>query len=170
MKNKKDKVEKIVVGTLEFDLSVDLTDPCYKSDVWCRINEVDTVPGNWECVAWMSDQGKWGNRVAKLGVYLDGEVPETGWEHLEGEVGVDSGLAGVYVRKKNFTDDEWSEFCNMVNQGHAWVHHRNFGGYLTGFTTSSGYGDGGYPAFVVRNEEDDCIAIEIVFMEEEANP
>jgi len=137
MKNKKDKVEKIVVGTLEFDLSVDLTDPCYKSDVWCRINEVDTVPGNWD---------------------------------LEGEVGVDSGLAGVYVRKKNFTDDEWSEFCNMVNQGHAWVHHRNFGGYLTGFTTSSGYGDGGYPAFVVRNEEDDCIAIEIVFMEEEANP
>lgn len=44
---------KRVVGSMTIGDSVDITDPCYNRDVWCRLNDVSVTPGNYACVLWM---------------------------------------------------------------------------------------------------------------------
>ena len=156
-----------IAGTISLEGTVCLTDPCYDDDVWCRINDVKVVPGEYECIAWVSDEGEWGKRVAELGVYLDGVVPaKSKFDRIPGEVGVDAGLAGVYLRKPNFTDDEWIQFCSIIHDEWPTVHLHSgdFDGRLVGFTTSSGYGDGGYDAYAKTNNDGLAEAIEIVFL------
>lgn len=38
------------VGYLSIDNGkIDITDPCYDRDVWCRVNDVEVVPGKYVC-------------------------------------------------------------------------------------------------------------------------
>jgi hypothetical protein len=53
---------------------------------------------------------------------------------------VDAGLAGFFETKQNFTDKEWSNFCNNIRTGCAWI----INGTSYGVFSSSGFGDGGY--------------------------
>lgn len=41
-----------VIGQKEFPSHVDITDPCYKRDVWCRMNDVPIREGLYTCIAW----------------------------------------------------------------------------------------------------------------------
>lgn len=152
-----------VIGVRKFGSKVDITDPCYDKDVWCRMNGVEILPGEYECFVdvWDNEQtGGWGERVARLGIRrLRSE--ETVF-HQIGEIGVDAGLAGIFEDKKDFTDDEWSELCNSIDRPgeKAWLRD-------DGFFSSSGYGDGGYPVFAAKNSRGQVVALEIQFIWEE---
>lgn len=37
-------------GEMYFGKVIDVTDPCYNSDVWCRTS-IDVVPGTYDCYA-----------------------------------------------------------------------------------------------------------------------
>ena len=38
---------KFIVDTMRIDNKIDVTDPSYDRDTWCRLNDVEMVPG--EC-------------------------------------------------------------------------------------------------------------------------
>jgi hypothetical protein len=73
-----------------------------------------------------------------------------------GEIGVDAGLAGFFNDKPDYTDDEWSEFCDSIRNGNAWIRDE-------GFFSSSGYGDGCYPVNACRINGE-IVALEIRFI------
>lgn len=37
------------IGTMDFHGSVDITDPCYNRDVWCRMTDVKIRNGVYTC-------------------------------------------------------------------------------------------------------------------------
>lgn len=150
-------MNKRVVGTRHFGETIDITDPCYNRDVWCRMNDVEIVPGNYQCVIWESDEGDWGIRVGAIGIYLCGVVPSQKAMKCIGEIGVDAGLAGFFDHKPDYTDEEWSDFCDMIGRGRAWITDG-------GFFSSSGYGDGGYDVFAYKNSNGDITSLEIRFL------
>lgn len=152
----------------DFTDKVDITDPCYNKDVWCRINDVDLLPGEYCGYVKLTDGD---TRVAELFVLNSDYMIENitpGYEEVQqteelGEIGVDAGMAGVFQNKPNFTDAEWQEFCDWVlqfdNPVHTWWDY--------GLLVSSGYGDGGYPVFGWRDRDDNLVGIQIVFINTE---
>ena len=168
--------EKKIVGYMPINGSVDITDPCYDRDVWCRMNAVKVRPGDYECSYFMANftweyDGKKGDdwcvtraRIAHVDVMT--ELESTGFSDCDeaeeiGEIGVDAGLAGFFGDKPDFSDEEWHEFCRAMRAMRA----RDEQAYLTdlGFWTSSGYGDGGYPVYAVKRDGE-IVALEIVFI------
>lgn len=149
------------VGYQDFKGSVDITDPCYKRDVWCRMNGVRIAEGRYLCVVWKNDspadrfdEG----RILQIGIYhADRQVP--GRESMEkiGEIGVDAGLAGFFHDKPDFTDDEWGDFCDRIGCGNVFLENNSF-------FTSSGYGDGVYPVYAAKNAAGEIVALEICFL------
>lgn len=163
--------ESIYAGILPVKDVVNLTDPSYRRDVWCRINDVPMVQGNYGCVAVLSDEGEWGKRVAKIGIYLDGVIPDKEDMQLivdsngsPREVGVDSGNAGIFTAPIDFAKWEWVEWCNNHDcHDRFWLDED---GCASGFAAMSGFGDGGYYAYVHKCYDGLADAVEIVFIEE----
>lgn len=143
------------VGTIKLGTKVDITDPCYDKDVWCRMT-TDCEPGEYKGYIEMSDEGDWGMRVATVSIFKGNKM--WGIEEMEriGSIGVDAGLAGFFNDKPDFNDDEWIELCNALGNGDAW-------NLYNGIFSSSGYGDGSYDVYA----NEDRNAFTIVFIEEE---
>lgn len=150
------------IGTKHFEGTVDITDPCYDKDVWCRMT-AEVKAGEYECHIWRQtekcnyDGREYKDvRVGVIGIYLDGIIPAARAMEEIGEIGVDAGLAGFFMNKPDYNDDEWGEFCDSIREGDAWIKDE-------GFFSSSGYGDGCYGvyAYKVNNE---ITALEIRFM------
>lgn len=143
------------VGTIELGTKVDITDPCYDKNVWCRMT-TDCEPGTYKGYVEMSDEGDWGMRVATISIFKGDKM--WGVEEMEsiGTIGVDAGLAGFFNDKPDFNDDEWSEFCDKIEEGDAW-------NLYNGIFSSSGYGDGCYEVYANKERN----AFTIVFIEEE---
>ena len=143
------------IGELEVGTKVDITDPCYNKDSWCRMT-VDCEPGIYKGYIEMSDEGILGTRVAAISIFKGEKI----WriEEMEpiGIIGVDAGLAGFFNNKPDFGDTEWNEFCNKINSGNAWS-------LYNGIFSSSGFGDGCYDVYA----NEDRNAFTIVFIEEE---
>lgn len=157
--------KKKLCGKLNFTGTLDVTDPCYRKDVWCRINNVSIKPGEYQCIAWLFDRGDWRNRVAEMGIFLNGIIPvRTKWERYPGRIGVDAGLAGIFENKPDFTSDQWNEVCSLCDKaGYPLVIVQD-GPLFKGFFTSSGHGDGEYALLVCKNETGEIVAMKIVFM------
>lgn len=171
------QLKRHLVGQINIpDGVVDITDPCYDDDVWCRLNNIKVVPGTYNCYAYMGVDRDWGNRcwIAQL-VIADGPYDEIAedricsgrsWRTI-GSIGVDAGMAGFFNHKPNFNDKEWSEFCDNVLSNECEIH-----GYIDGFSedkksnqgfwTDSGIGDGCYTVHAIR-ENRKIIALEIRF-------
>ena len=143
------------IGKLILDGSVDITDPCYNKEVWCRMT-VDCEPGEYKGYVEMSNEGEWGIRVSSISIFKGDKI--WGIEEMEniGSIGVDAGLAGFFNNKPDFSDGEWGELCKAISKGDAW-------NMYNGIFSSSGYGDGMY--YVYANE--DRNAFTIVFIDEE---
>lgn len=156
--------KKQIAGAIQFGPEIDITDPCYNRDVWCRMNDVKIVPGDYTCVAFIKDEGEWGNRVATAGIYLNGIMPKVTSMTRIGDIGVDAGLAGFFEKKKDFTNDEWSEFCDLFNDSKGPDVLLKEHGVIHGFCTSSGYGDGGYDVYAATNAKGDIVALELRFL------
>ncbi len=147
----------------DFGGSVDITDPCYRKDVWCRMDGVAIKPGNYYCYKWTSNEKYIWNgethddyRVGVLGIYLDGMIPTQKSMESIGTIGVDAGMAGFFENKPDYSDSEWRELCNRTRQGDAW-------NFEEGVFSSSGYGDGEYPVYAYK-VNGEIVALEIRFL------
>lgn len=107
------------VGYLSIDNGkIDVTDPCYDRDVWCRVNDVEVVPGKYVCQIEKQNDGIFGRGVSAIRIALcNSDFSKSNPERLEwfDSIGVDAGLAGFFVSpKKDYTDSEWSDLCGWM--------------------------------------------------------
>ncbi|MCM1322899.1 MAG: DUF4241 domain-containing protein [Acetobacter sp.] len=142
-------------GKLTFTATeLDVTDPCYDKDVWCRV-KVPICPGVHNYEVRYSDEGAWGRRVKELRVWHEsaGLSGITYGRYIEGEVGVDAGLAGFFEDKPNYDrneeDDAWEDIINMPEFKEDCYPtvveaHKDNPFKCEGICVSSGLGDGGY--------------------------
>jgi hypothetical protein len=93
------------------------------------------------------------------GIYLDGHLPnqeEVDNMSVLGNIGVDAGLAGFFQDKPDYNREAWLKMCDkLINR--TWM--------ITdeGFFTESGYGDGCYDVYGIKNEAGLYTALEIRF-------
>ena len=156
---------------------VDVTDPCYNSNI--RVS-YPCEPGKYETYHTLSDEGEWGNRVASCAIVhedyledffddpseMDAEdfiecANQNGYNLKEAVIGVDAGMAGFFDNKPDFDDSEWLRVCDEVKEGK--VFHLSFD-ERDSFFTESGYGDGGYIACSLFNNDDKFVAGIIEFI------
>lgn len=150
-----------VRGKLTFtSTELDVTDPCYDKDVWCRIR-VPITPGTYNYEVRVVWEGDWGKRVKAIRLTKEeaGFTKITYGKQMEGEVGVDSGTAGFFENKPDYDSDrndpneqtEWAAIFDLQTKGDAdenypWITegHKDNAAKCESIFTSSGYGDGGY--------------------------
>lgn len=174
------KIESTVMaGHITLGNTVDVTDPCYDMNVWCRSTLKNVAPGKYVCYAIFSDEGNWGQRVAKARIILDDGSEAANdtqarvksgrsWRRVT-DIGVDAGVAGFFADKPDFNDEQWSELCNWMfnGEGKKDCYIRTFDNGTDGFWTSSGYGDGCYDVYAIRslvNGKPMITALEIRFL------
>lgn len=154
---------------------IDITDPCYDKDTWCRMKKPIT-PGMYVGKAEISDETNgWGERVLNLSIIKEG-VSEDRIKYSGraiGSIGVDAGLAGFFVDKPDYTEDTaWNKFCNWLfdnerdnKQEKIHVCTEDSPAGCVGCFTSSGYGDGGYPVYKLTNRQTgEHIGYSIIFI------
>ena len=147
-------MQTIYVGDLTLDNKVDITDPCYNKDVWCRMT-AGCVPGVYKGYANISEEDGSKGRVVSLSIYLDGEVvPLSQMYLLNKDIGVDSGMCGFFNDKPDYNGPKWDEFINSLE---GWGYYSLSNGILA----NSGYGDGVYNVYT--NKE--STAFTVVFIE-----
>lgn len=156
------KLTKKVIGTKEFAGIIDITDPCYNKDVWCRMNAT-VKAGSYECSVWkQTEKYEYEGKEHKyqivgiIGIYLDGIIPVQNQMEEIGYIGVDAGLAGFFMNKPDYTHEQWIELCNSTYGGDAWIRPE-------GFFSVSGLGDGGYPVYAYKDKDGNITALEIRF-------
>ena len=171
---------------------IDITDPCYDADVWCRTSISDMVPGLYDCfVEYVVEKATHYRYVSKIRIVLS-DAPEKFRKELEeridrkrswryvGDIGVDAGIAGFFDGEKpDFSDSEWHDLCDWMiekdKEAEAKTGHRTHFWYIQnlqktgkdGFWSSSGYGDGGYTAHAIHsivNGKRMTTAVEIRFL------
>jgi hypothetical protein len=157
-----------------------ISDPCYELGTWCAGTIMPVKNGVWHSYVVRSDENDWGIRCAMLVAYNT----ETGKVHQEDhrfekqrfEVGVDSGQAGIFDAK-HFKDDESVKGCERTGNEHPICEDEPFysiccdrtlsdigaGVIPYGVVSSSGYGDGGYDCYAIRDDDNEIIAICIDF-------
>lgn len=153
-----------------------VTDPCYESETWCQTSIKNVLDGNWLVFCLKKDEKDWGNRVAEF-IAIHETVKNKNfsakkWKLIKGEVGVDSGQAGVFdldVYNTGITSgDDYDKICNMtLNTDDNF--NVPFGTPVIdyGWATSSGFGDGGYPCYVTKNSDKKVVGVKIVFIGDE---
>lgn len=157
-------MRKTKIGVMDFHGSVDITDPCYDKDVWCRMNNVKISEGEYDCYVWRhTDKGKYEDGtpysyllVGAIGIYRNGDIPRQKDMEEIGSIGVDAGLAGFFHNKPDYSDEEWGRFCDRVRNGDAWLTE-------DGFYSSSGYGDGCYGVYAYK-QDGAITALELRFL------
>lgn len=110
-----------LIGKKYFKGKVEVTDPCYDKDVWCRMTTDDVKAGNYNCIIWRGN-----SRIGIIGIYLDGKIPSQKTMEKIGTIGVDAGLAGFFMNKPDYSDKEWCEFCDSIKRGDAWTKVKDF--------------------------------------------
>ena len=159
------RLRKKLIGRKEFHGILDVTDPCYNKDVWCRIKTPAPVKtGEYTCRTWTRsskeeyDGKTWTDtRVGVIGIYLNDCIPLQDAMEEIGEIGVDAGMAGFFMDKPDYDDQQWECLCNSTRKGDAWIRDE-------GFFSSSGYGDGCYPVYATKTPEGEIVALEIRFL------
>ncbi len=157
------------------DGKVDVTDPCYDKDVWCRTT-VDVMPGWYNCYAYRGDDD---GRIKRSMIVREGYDDPTHYIsrvfHKCGEIGVDAGLAGFFHEKPDFGDAEWREICTWLMDSdngmpsplgtkhrNVYLSHKYHVSGFEGFFTSSNWGDGGYDV-ASADEDGHTVAVIIDF-------
>lgn len=105
-------------GIMWLDDKVMVSDPCYDIGIWCQGVIENVLPGEYDCLVKYVDAGRWGIRVAAIQAvhhdYIKSDLKET----MESfEVGVDSGMAGIFGYKHyerhhaDELDETWYDRC-----------------------------------------------------------
>ena len=155
-----------------------ISDPCYGLGTWCQAQDVEFPNGEYNAYYKATDESancikeiRLVNKVLKVS-----EEDKIKWTSLENEIGVDSGQAGIFDGKyyedyhgddcsDEEVDEEWYNrvcniTCNLVDEEFAGVIDNK------GLVSSSGYGDGGYEAYIGKLD-DQIVAVKVIFIEDE---
>lgn len=168
-----------------------LSDPCYAVGTWCQ-GIIDNVKnGTWIGVIEQSYEGDWGTRnsmLISMNLESISKIPLlernliTQGEPLSFEGGVDSGQFGHFdyanYRKdelavdleKSFDDnyaieigDEWYRaICNITL-----TKEDEFGSLPFGVVSSSGFGDGSYTTYGIKDDEGLYVGFMTIFIDED---
>ena len=150
------------VWMMDFDDKIDISDPCYPRDGHSNIIDYKIKPGRYGCyIKYGKPEEYEENRIAEISIIKKGYggTNDMIWNEV-GTIGVDSGLAGFFNHKIEYTDEEWDDFCDRLGEEAKWW--LNFD---NGFFSRSGWGDGGYYVYESRNNDNEVIALKIVFIE-----
>lgn len=155
------KLNFTLVGTIDIaDDKIDITDPCYDKSTWCRTQK-PIVSGEYNCYAGVGSNKTWGKRVYSLiilanGLNLDGKYDV----QSVGSIGVDAGMAGFFVNKPDYSDDDWNQVCDYVfeNDGGGqpkkfWIVDEDTPLRCKGFFSESGIGDGEYVVYEIKQHD-----------------
>ena len=151
-------MRKKLLGTRHFGERVDVTDPCYDKDVWCRTT-VTILPGEYTGYIWR----EWktfrnGTRFAEphcLGIYRGGIIPPQKKRELIGTIGVDAGMFGFFENKPDYGEAEWQKICQRaLSKNPSWLHR-------DGFITLTADGDGAYPLYGYKDDAGNIVALEL---------
>lgn len=153
-----------------------VTDPCYEMDTLCAGTLENVKNGTWFAHAKYGDQG----RVASLNIrhadYGDPTYVGT-WDKTDIDVGVDSGQAGFFDLTQYA--DAVSDKGNWIQQGPKFLEFYDkvcgltikqsstdqFGVVPFGVVSSTGWGDGSYHCYVLRDKDNGLlVAAQIVFL------
>ena len=156
-----------------------VSDPCYEIGTWCQGQLNDVATGKWSAYVNKSDEGEWGIRCAELVVEHESieDAGELSIEVCSFEVGVDSGQAGIFDLKYYANDEAFASEENPENK-FGDTKFYNFCCDLTlseisagvikyGAVSSSGYGDGAYKCFALKNKKGKIVSVTIIFLDEE---
>jgi hypothetical protein len=163
--------KQIILGT-----EVMVSDPCYTEPTWCQVKLKNVKPGKYCAFHKEYDAGDWGVRSSMIMVIHEEHIlDQLKWKLQPGEVGVDSGQAGIFsyetYRKdgiemdipsvgydgKNFDwldsisredevgEDWYKKMCKITLSEIGW------GTYSNGIVSRSGFGDGGYQLFTAKS-------------------
>lgn len=151
------------VGEMVFDNNIDISDPCYSRDGYSNIIDYKIKGGKYGCYIKYGKPEEWEeNRIAEIAIIKKGYggTKDMVWNKADA-IGVDSGLAGFFNHKNEYSNEEWSDFCDRLcdREEKWWVNIDN------GFFSESGWGDGGYYVYESRNNNNEVIALKIVFIE-----
>jgi hypothetical protein len=178
--------------TITLEKEVMVSDPCYSEPTWCQVKLKTVKPGEYYTFCKVHDSGEWGKRNSMLLVihkdYIDTKLD---WNQHKGEVGVDSGQAGIFsystyrkdglemevpttgydgnnfdwldkIHKDDVEGDDWYvKMCKLT------LTEQGYGSYSNGTVCRSGYGDGGYPLFVAKKGRQ-IVAIAVDFLVEDS--
>lgn len=157
------------IGTITITNGViDATDPRSNNLNTGRVNDIKICNGDYECYA-VYETGEL-NHVARCRLVLDDKKTmkkvqkDMFWREYSPNVGVDSGIAGFFVNKPDFDDEEWNKFCDDFDDNSHKFIYENSKGDSFGFCTESGYGNGIYSVGAIRNDEGEITALEIRFL------
>jgi hypothetical protein len=148
-------VGKLRLPSFAVTKAIHITDPCYDRGTWCAQWDVAAKAGKWVASAVLGDLPGWGERVTNIVVRHESFDPngQQDWEFL-GNVGVDSGQAGVFAAEAYPEGDETGDMRDLESfYGKCCaltIAEPRYGTFAGGFVTSSGLGDGSYPVEVVR--------------------
>jgi len=158
--------------TIELGPEVMVSDPCYTEPTWCQIKLSNVKPGRYNAFHKEHDCGDWGVRSSMIMVIHEDHMEDVlKWKKHSGEVGVDSGQAGIFsydtYRKdglemevptigydgRNF---DWLDAMSKDENGDDWYNkmckitlsETGWGTYSNGLVSRSGLGDGGYSLYV----------------------
>ena len=157
-----------MTNTITLQEEVMVSDPCYTDPTWCQIKLKNVLPGSYKPFVDKSDSFGWGMRCHRVGVvHTDYIGKKLSWRVIPGEVGVDSGQAGIFCMT-SYRKDEIAESITTPDSkfeigrdgdGDAWyekmcqftLSNEQWGSYDTGVVSSSGIGDGGYDCLVAKD-------------------
>lgn len=157
-------------NTLNLGSSVTVLDPCYIPGSMHMEMKIEIPYGyTWEPYVEMTDEGFWGNRVAKLGITRNGFRNIT--SHNVGYAGVDSGQMMIIdtdaIRKWEDTeyDDESAPELSYAGACRITLSEEQAGVIEDlAVVSSSGLGDGSYPVFVYEDALGQVERIEVDFL------
>lgn len=140
-----------------------ISDPCHPSDTWCAGTLKYVLNGTWKaCYKTFGYMPKFITEL--ICHHKDFPLSQLDFSHRASfEVGVDSGIAGIFDENYFESDNEiWYEDVTepLMSDVAAYVGD--------GFVLSrAGYGDGGYDCFYVKTKDGTVIGAKIIFIEEE---
>lgn len=170
-----------------------LSDPCYELGTWCQGVVENVKKGTWVADAVISDEGGWGNRVSMLISYNEEAANGSfglsdklkalyGVERLSFDGSVDSGQFG-HFDSEFYRSDEKAKDLEKYNFGDAWdakegdawyracchltLGDNQWGVLPQGVVSSSGFGDGSYQTFCIKDGDGEIIGLVTVFIGED---
>lgn len=153
-----------------------LTDPCYYHETYTAEDSLQVEKGIWKAYAIEVFDESWGNRITLLYAHHENHpqaaLNQPGWKTLEYGTGVDSGQAGffdlTYFNDANQIKEPLKNPLTGKNLWYDYCCHQTLdkdvgaGIIPFGVVSSSGLGDGYYPAYG-QKDEDSFIALALDF-------
>lgn len=167
--------------TITLGRFVTVSDPCYTDEVIFK-GKLDVVSGEYKVKLVSKDKKDWGVRMASLSVIHKNYKGKKLWKYSQ-EIGVDSGQAGIFCDTSYRNDEvskgyvggrffrEYLETNSDISEGERFYAmmsdftiENDWGTYESGVACRSGYGDGIYPVYVIKDENNNIVGIKIKFL------